>query len=159
MGFPRHLGMEVHVAGPRESIEKLISEALQIVDSALGGRKLIKNKSHQKATKFGGREQQPHTKMMAPSSQHCKRAPTLSIACGCGIFRKKWEDITVHPSDTNENHLGDKPIAFTYKEWKDLVKFWITEEHQVLSDRNIKNNSDQKSKAHNGQETLFPMQI
>ncbi|RZC44511.1 hypothetical protein C5167_037452 [Papaver somniferum] len=49
------------------------------------------------------------------------------------------------PQDTNEKCLADKPSALPDMEWEDPVKFWITEEHQVLFGSNIKS-SHQKSK-------------
>ncbi|RZC66345.1 hypothetical protein C5167_010042 [Papaver somniferum] len=49
------------------------------------------------------------------------------------------------PNYTNEKCPADKSNALADREWEDLVKFWITEEHQVLSDSNI-SRSHQKAK-------------
>lgn len=48
------------------------------------------------------------------------------------------------PRGTNEKRLADKPKVLIYRERKNLVKFWTTEEHHVLSVHNIKSRSHRK---------------
>lgn len=63
-----------------------------------------------------------------------------------GARKLKGKGGTIHPTVQIKKHLADKPNASTDGAWMDLVKFYTTEEHHVLSDCNIKRRSHHKTK-------------
>ncbi|RZC45078.1 hypothetical protein C5167_038020 [Papaver somniferum] len=61
------------------------------------------------------------------------------VSIARGIFRNKvkWKRFRYTPHDTKADCFADKPNALNEGELKDLVKFWVSEEHRVLSDGNV----------------------
>ncbi|RZC72034.1 hypothetical protein C5167_035187 [Papaver somniferum] len=45
------------------------------------------------------------------------------------------EKVSLCTHDTNADCLADKPNALTKGELKDLVEFWVSEEHQIAMSR------------------------